>query len=163
MREVSRTVDFGVAVSHLTKTIVEHAEATADAVMETIPVIEETLRISKRQVVTGRVRVSTRTETHDEVAEATLDRNVVDVTRLPIGTFVDVSPAVRTQGDTIIVPVLEERLVTVKRLFLVEELHIRHHVEREVVSETVALRRQLVTIERLDSDGGVLGTPATKD
>ena len=47
---------------------------------------------------------------------------------------------------------MEERLVLVKQLFLVEELHIRQHVEHQVFNETVPLRRQHVTIDRLDID-----------
>ncbi len=86
--------------------------------------------------------MSTRTLTHDEVAETTLERDVLDVTRVPVGQVVDVAPMVRTEGDTTIVPIVEERLVMVKQLYLKEELHIRHSVERETVQETVPLRSQ---------------------
>ena len=45
-----------------------------------IQLVEEQLTIGKRAVEGGTVRVSTRTEIHDEVAESTLDRAKIYVT-----------------------------------------------------------------------------------
>ncbi len=123
---------------------------------DVLPVLEETLEVSKRTVAKGRVRVSTRTETREELAEVELDRNAVDVTRVPVGRVVDEMPKVRTEGSTTIVPVVEEKLVVVKQLFLKEELHIRQAVTRETVRQPVALRRQRVVVEHLDPDGHVV-------
>ena len=123
---------------------------------EVIPVLEETLEVSKRSVTTGRVRVSTHTETHEESAEVELDRTAVDVVRVPVGRIVDEMPKVRNEGNTTIVPVVEERLVVVKQFFLKEELHIRQAVTRETVRQNVELRRQRVVIEHLDADGHVV-------
>lgn len=113
--------------------------------------LEEALQVGKRQVITGTVRISTTTETHQELAEVSLDRSVVEVTRVPIGKLVEAAPPVRTENETTIVPVMEERFVVVKQLFLKEELHIRHQVERELKQTTVALRRQVATVERVDA------------
>ena len=118
-----------------------------------ILLLEEGLSVTKRRVVAGKIRVSTRTVTHDEVAETTLARDVLDVRRVPIERFVDVAPRVRTEGDTTIVPIIEERLVMVKQLYLKEELHIRHSVERRTFQETVPLRSQSAVVERVDADG----------
>ena len=38
----------------------------------------------------------------------------------------------------------------VKKLFLVEELHVRHVLERETVREPVTLRRQRAVVECFD-------------
>ena len=67
---------------------------------------------------------------------------------MPVGLIVDEAPLARAEGDTTIVPVIEERFVVVKQLFLKEELHIRHVVEREVKREAVTLRRQRATVDR---------------
>lgn len=120
---------------------------------ESLAVLEETPNVTKRAVKTGSVRVATRTEMHDEFAELMLSRSVVDVTRVKVDRIVDEAPQVRTEGDTTIVPVLEERLVVVKQLVLAEELHIRHRVEQAVERTPVTLRRQHATVERLDPDG----------
>ena len=147
-----------VPANQATATVSSHAEESA-----VLPLLEESLAVSKQVVVTGKVRVSTRTETHDDIAEVTLDRSVVDVTRVPIGRVVDASPGVRTEGDTTIVPVIEERFVVVKQLYLKEELHIRHHVTRELSRTPVQLRRQVAVVERLDANGQtILDDPAPK-
>jgi stress response protein YsnF len=123
---------------------------------EVIPILAETLEVSKRSVTTGRVRVSTYTETREESAEIELDRTAVDVVRVPVGRVVDEVPKVRNEGSTTIVPVVEERLVVVKQIFLKEELHIRHAVTRETVRQPVELRQQRAVIEHLDADGHIL-------
>ena len=121
-----------------------------------VQLLEEVASVSKRRLVKGTVRVTTRTETYEQQTEVTLDRNVVEVTRVPVGRNVEVAPQVRTVGDTTIVPVVEERLVMVKQLFLVEELHVRRHVEQTVAREAVPLRRQHATVERFDSEGRLI-------
>ncbi len=120
---------------------------------DVLQLLEEKLTVEKRQVKTGVVRVKTVTDTRQENVEIELDRNVVEVTRVPMDKAVETVPAVRTEGDTTIVPVIEERLVVVKQLVLVEELHIRHRVERELVREPVELRRQRAVVERFGADG----------
>ena len=117
---------------------------------ETIALLEETLTVSKLRRVKGRVRVTTRTDVTEAMAEVELDRYRVEVTRVPVGRIVDEAPLARAEGDTTVIPVVEERFVVVKQLFLVEELRIRHVVEREAVSEPVTLRRQRAVVERLD-------------
>jgi stress response protein YsnF len=119
---------------------------------EVIPLVEETATVGKRQVVTGRVRVQTITDTIEEVAQANVQRETVEVTRVPIDRMVETAPEVRTEGDVTIVPVLEEVLVVEKRLLLKEELHIRRRVETETVKVPVTLRKQRAVVERTDPD-----------
>ncbi len=123
------------------------SESGAD---ETLQVVEERLSVRKRRRSTGGVQVSTRTEVVDAVAEVELDQYRVEVTRVPVGRNVDAAPVARAEGDTTIIPVVEERLVMVKKLFLVEEIHVRHVLERETVREPVTLRRQRVVVDRSD-------------
>ena len=127
------------------------AEAHLDDL--TLRVVEEHLNVTTHRVAGDIVRVSTTTEVLEEVAEVELDRYRVEVTRVPVGRVVDEAPLARADGDTTIMPVVEERFVVVKQLFLKEELHIRHVVERDVVRETVSLRRQKAVVERLGADG----------
>lgn len=118
---------------------------------ETLALAEETFHVSKRAVVTGIVRVSTRTEVTETIADITLDRTVAEVTRVPIGRLVEEPPAMRTEGEVTIVPVFEERYVVVKQLYLTEELHIRHRSHPVVSHTPVQVRRQTAIIERLDA------------
>ena len=121
--------------------------------VETVSLLAETLTVSKRRRSTGKVRVAIRTEVTEATAETELDRYRIEVTRVPVDRVVDEAPAARTEGDTTIVSVVEERLVVVKQLVVVEELRIRHVVEREAVSQPVTLRRQRAVVERIDPDG----------
>ncbi len=119
---------------------------------EIIPLVEETATVGKRQVVTGRVRVRTVTDTIEELAHADVQRETVEVTRVPIDRMIETAPEIRTEGDLTIVPVLEEVLVVEKRLVLKEELHIRRRVETETVEVPVTLRKQRAIVERTDPD-----------
>jgi uncharacterized protein (TIGR02271 family) len=123
---------------------------------KTIPLTEEELRIAKRNVATGKVRVRTTVGMVEEVARATLEEEQVEVTRVPVGREVDVAPSVRTEGDVTILPVLEEVLVVEKRLVLKEELHIRRTLARENVEVPVTLRKARAVVERLTADGQAL-------
>ncbi|WP_457094449.1 YsnF/AvaK domain-containing protein [Microvirga sp. P5_D2] len=119
---------------------------------EVIPLVEETATVGKRQVVTGRVRVQTVTDTVEELAHADVQRETVEVTRVPIDRIIETTPEIRTEGDVTILPVVEEVLVVEKRLVLKEELHIRRRVERETVEVPGTLRKQRAVVERTDPD-----------
>jgi uncharacterized protein (TIGR02271 family) len=120
---------------------------------EVLPLLQEELRVEKRNVVTGKVRVRSVVDTIEEIARAELQEERVEVTRVPIDREVSTPPTVRTEGDVTIVPVLEEVLVIEKRLVLKEELHIRRHVARENFEVPVTLRKQRAVIERVTPDG----------
>jgi stress response protein YsnF len=119
---------------------------------DVLPIVEETLHLDTRERVTGKVRVSTTTEIVEEIARADLRSDLVDVTRIAVGRQVETVPEVRTEGDVVIVPVVEEILVVEKRLVLKEELHIRRRVETESVEVPVELRKQRAVVERLPVD-----------
>jgi uncharacterized protein (TIGR02271 family) len=116
-----------------------------------IPIIEEEASISKRAVTTGRVRVETRTEFVEEMLRAELTSDEVEVERIPVDREIDRMPDVRSEGDTTIVPVVEERLVVERRLFLKEELHVRRRAATETVEVPVTLRKQRVEVVRSPS------------
>jgi stress response protein YsnF len=117
-----------------------------------LQLVQESASISAESVVTGRVRVSTETDVREEIARATLEGELVDVVRVPVDRPVETMPAVRTEGDLTIVPVVEEVLFVEKRLVLKEEIHIRRRLTREVVEMPVKLRRQRAVVERQAAD-----------
>ena len=122
---------------------------------EVIPLVEETATIGKRDVLTGRVRVQTVTDTVEELARADVQRETVEVTRVSIDRMVESAPEIRTEGDVTIVPVVEEVLVVEKRLLLKEELHIRRRIETETVEVPVILRKQRAIVEREGPDNSI--------
>ena len=124
-----------------------------DAIRDTmIPLYEEDLSVSKRQVVTGRVRVETVTREHEQLVDEQLARERVEVERVAIGKPIDAIPAVRQEGDTTIIPIVEEVLVVERRLVLKEEIHIHRVRTTEQHQERVTLRRQEAVITRLPSE-----------
>ena len=116
--------------------------------IEVIPVVEETLRIEKREFESGRVLVHKTVTERDEVAEVLLRQQDLIVERVPIGRTVSEAPQTRQDGDTLIVPILEEILVVEKRLVLREELHIRKHSSERTEQHKVRLRAEHVEIEQ---------------
>ena len=122
----------------------------------TLPLIAETARIDKRAVETGRVRVSIRTETVDQVLRETLRSDMVGVTRVPVNRTLaegEMPPLVREENGVTIIPVLEEILVVEKRLVLKEEVHVRQTTAGEDVEVPVTLRKQHAVVERVSLDG----------
>ena len=125
-----------------------------------LPLVEEKLRVAKRQVSTGKVRVRSVVETVEELVRETLVEEKVEVTRVPINEVVTKIPSVRTESGVVIVPIVEEILVVEKRLLLKEEVHIHRHASQETVEVPVTLRKQRAVVERLDANGQTLSEEA---
>ena len=117
--------------------------------VETIELKEEELEVSKREIERGRVIVRTRIEDREELAEASLLQQEVEVERVPRGIVVETMPEVREEDGVLIVPVVEERLVVTTELVLKEERRITKKSRTEIVREPVRLRAERVEIERL--------------
>jgi uncharacterized protein (TIGR02271 family) len=122
-----------------------------------IPVIEEQLGLGTRTVDTGRgVRIHKTVSEQPVVIDERLLRDEVEVTRVPVDRVVapDQAPAIRYEGDTLVVPVLEEVLVVERRLRIKEELHITRNRREERHHDTVVLKTEQVAIERFDEADG---------
>jgi uncharacterized protein (TIGR02271 family) len=113
-----------------------------------IPLTQEELSVTTRQVETGRVRVSTKTLEHTGYARADLFKDAIHVEHVPIGREVDVAPPVREEGDTIIIPIVEEIMVVEKRLVLREEVRITRSRLVESFEQPVQLRTMVADIEQ---------------
>jgi stress response protein YsnF len=119
-----------------------------------IPVAEETIAISKRQVEVGQVRVSLTTDVEQMVARETLRGRQVEVERVAVGRTLaegETPPQTREEGDTLIIPVIEEMAVVVKRLVLREEVRLRFVQTDVPFEQEVGVRRQQATVERIPS------------
>ena len=114
-----------------------------------IPIVEEKLTVDKRTVTTGGVRVVKRVTEREEVVDEALLRESVTVERVPINQIVAEAPPSRQEGDTLIVPVLEEVLVTEKRLLLKEEIRITRAQTTVHEPQTVTLRSEEAILEEI--------------
>ncbi|MEO8125724.1 MAG: YsnF/AvaK domain-containing protein [Bryobacteraceae bacterium] len=118
-----------------------------------IPVISEDLEVSKRKRVTGGVRVERKSVPHYQAVSMPLTRQVADVKRVLIEKPVNGPLPVRREGDTIIMPVVEEVATVHKQLMLKEEIHITKRTSTEQHEEQVQLNTQQAEIVRTDSSG----------
>jgi uncharacterized protein (TIGR02271 family) len=130
--------------------VADDVKADAEVV---VPLAEEHLAIARRLVETGRVRVHLSTATEDALVQEALRGERLEVERIALGHEVATAPAVREEEDgaVLVVPVLEEILVVERRLVLKEELRIRRIATTETVEETIPLRRQMASVERLST------------
>ena len=108
----------------------------------------EELEVGKRTVETGRVQISKRVHEREEVVDVPLLREEVEIQRVAVNRVVEGPVAIRQEGDTTIVPVVEEVLVVEKRLMLKEELRITKRRVEEHRPQRVTLRSEDATVER---------------
>jgi stress response protein YsnF len=121
--------------------------------LERVPVVQEEAWIEKRIVDTGRgVRIHKTVAEHPCQIDESLLRDEVQVSHVPVDRIVplDQAPATRYEGDTLVVPILEEVLVVERRLRIKEELHITRTRHEERHAETVLLKSEQVSVERFD-------------
>ncbi|QNF34868.1 YsnF/AvaK domain-containing protein [Adhaeribacter swui] len=123
-----------------------------DKTVHSIPVIEETIKLDKKVVETGKVRITKKVNEEEALVEAALLQEHVQVDRVPINQYIDAAPAIRYEGDVMVIPVVQEVVVIEKRLMLVEEIRVQKQQTETKVSETVTLRKEEVNIERTTTD-----------
>ena len=116
---------------------------------QVVPLHGEEVSVAKRRVVTGRVKVGTVTRESEQLIEELLEHEHVEVERTAIGKQVDKAPPVREEGDTLIIPILEEIVVVERRLLLKEEVRVRRTREKQPYQERVVVRKQEAVITRL--------------
>ena len=114
-----------------------------------VPLHAEEVSVAKRRVVTGQVKVGTITRESEQLVEELLEHEHVEVERTAIGKQVDKAPPVREEGDTLIIPILEEIVVVERRLLLKEEVRVRRTREKQPYQERVVVRKQEAVITRL--------------
>ena len=120
-----------------------------------IPVIQEEMSVTRREIERGGVRVHKRVEEREEVVEEPTYREEVTVERVTLGQPIDEEIGSRQEGDTLIIPVLEEMLVVEKRLVLKEEVRITKRRIDETEQARIVLREEHVDIEELGDSGAV--------
>lgn len=115
---------------------------------ERIPIVQEEVAVGKREVETGRVRVHTVVDEEQVNCTELLERDVVEIERVPVGREVTQAPLPFEEGDVLVIPIIEERLVVEKRLVVVEEVRIRRRQVTEESAIPVTRRVMRAEIER---------------
>ena len=126
----------------------QHDASTDETADTVVPVVEERLKVGKRQTVQNRVHVHKYVTERTETADVPLLRQSVKVEHVRVGRPVDEAAPARFEGDTMIVPLYEEVLVVSKQLMLVEEVRITTERSERHDPQEVTLRREEVKVER---------------
>ena len=117
-----------------------------------IPLHVEEVSVSRREVEKANVQIALITGTREQLVDKELTHVRVEIERVPIGRTIDVVPSISQEGDTTIIPVVEEMVVVERRLVLKEEVRVRRVSTKERHQETVVLRQQEAVITREDPD-----------
>ena len=122
-----------------------------------IPVIAEKVVLDTRLVDTGRGVVVRKSivETPHELAQP-LRQDHLHIEHVAQDRLLDPAdlPASRYEGDTLIIPVIEEVLVVHTEMRLKEEIRITRSSSTVVSRHSVVLRSEQVEVERFDENAG---------
>lgn len=117
-----------------------------------IPLAEETVEahVTERQL--GVVRLTKRVETHPMVADVDLTTDEVHVQRRTRNEVVTEAREPWHEGDTLVIPLYEERVITEKQLVLIEEVRVRNRpkVERAHIQDSV--RKEVLDVETIRNE-----------
>ena len=113
-----------------------------------VPVIEETAVVYKERVTTDTVRLHKRVHEDEQVLDIPVQIEAIEVERVPVGHWIEAPAVVRHEGDTTVYPVVEEVLVTEKRLRLVEEVRVTRRQATHNVRKQIGLRREEIVVDR---------------
>jgi uncharacterized protein (TIGR02271 family) len=122
---------------------------SAQSAETVIPLLAEDVTVSKQVVETGRVQVARVTHEREQLIDELLAQETAEIERVRIGQPVDTMPAVREEGDTLVIPIVEELLVVERRLFLKEEVRVKRVRSTQRHQETVTLRHHEAVVTRL--------------
>src|SRR5215203_5534852 len=123
----------------------------ADQPEKVVSAVHEALEIGKKVIDHGGYRLTKSIETRDVPVDQVLVDEHVDIERVTKNEIVsnEDPPSIRHEGDTTIVPVLEEVLVVERRLVLKEEIRITRRRAERREQFSVELKSERIDIERL--------------
>jgi uncharacterized protein (TIGR02271 family) len=130
---------------------------TEEQEVAAIPLVEERVVVTKREVETGRLRIEVSVEERQNDVPVELSYDEVEIERIKVNKAVSQLPSVRLEGSTTVIPVVEEVVVVEKRLVVVEEIHVRRKSTTETRQIPVALKSEQVRIDRIGDIDGVGG------
>jgi uncharacterized protein (TIGR02271 family) len=118
-----------------------------------IPVFVEELDVTKQTEITGALRVRIEVDRHDATVHTNETSDAVSVQRVARGVSVEATREPWTEGETLVVPVYEERVVIERHLILKEEVRLTRRTERSAVDVQATVREERAAVERQQPDG----------
>ena len=114
-----------------------------------IPVLKEQIHVASREVVTGEVQVHKHILTETVAVPLSTLHTGYREERVAVNRVVDLMPQPRYEGKNLIIPVVREEEVVLKRLVLVEEIHLIQETRTEERTERVDLRTEEATVTKV--------------
>jgi uncharacterized protein (TIGR02271 family) len=153
-----RTADAGAKATADANELQKALRRNGGAAAAVVPVIAEDLQVGRRSVETGRVLVTKLVREQQQVVDEPTVTEEVVVERVPVNRYVDGPVEPRQEGETLVLPVLEEVVVVERRLMLKEEVRITKRKSESHKPQTVTLRSEDVKIDRIPAQAGREGT-----
>ena len=117
-----------------------------------IPVIKEKVDVGKKTIEKGRVKISKTVKEESEIIDVPITSEQVHIERVSVNRIIESAPEpVRYEGNTMIIPVLQEVTVIEKKLLLVEEIHVTKTSVTTKETKEIRLRKEEINIERGDN------------
>lgn len=117
-----------------------------------IPLAEETVEAHITERELGKVVIKKRVEVEPVTANIDLQRDDVTVDRVARDEVVTEAREPWYDGDTLVIPLYEEQLVTEIRLVLKEEVRVRTKPTHKRVSLKDEIRREVIDINTVRND-----------
>ena len=130
--------------------------------LETVELRTEEIQVETREVERGRIRIDKSVEHVPFHQDIELAVDEVDVQHVPVGQEFDEMPQPRYEGDTFIIPVVEEVVVLTRRYRVIEEVHVSRHRELRTEHIEEDLRRESVDVNFIrhqDNEGDGEASP----
>jgi uncharacterized protein (TIGR02271 family) len=140
----------------------EHSSANSTDNLK-VTLLAEEFTVERQAVETGRVRVSRHTHTREVAIDEDLLKESAEIETIPIGRRIFEMPAIRHEGETTIIPIVEEVLHTERRLFLKEEVRITRKKTTDKFHDRITLRYQEAVVTRVQSTSEAVDNPSTSE
>lgn len=112
-----------------------------------VPRHEERLQVEKTMREVGRVSVSKRVVEETQTVPVEVNREVYEVRRVEVNRpWQQGDDAPRTEGDTMIVPIISEKIEVIRRRVVTGELHLTKRLVTEQREITESVRREEVEV-----------------
>jgi len=117
-----------------------------------IPLVEERIEIGKTQYIKSQFQVERKTETRKVDIDEQLISRQAEIKHVPIGEYISDIPRVREENGVKIIPIFEEHIEIVKKIYLKEEIRIESHESVSQFKSEETLRYQTVSQKRISTD-----------
>ncbi|WP_241587191.1 DUF2382 domain-containing protein [Rosenbergiella epipactidis] len=117
-----------------------------------IPLVEERVEIEKKQYVKSQFQVERKTETKKVDINEQLISRQAEIKHVPIGHYISDIPQIREENGVKIIPIFEEHIEIVKKIYLKEEIRIESHESVNEFKSEETLKYQTVSQKRISTD-----------